>query len=72
MEIWGPADGDDGCRVGPRVAPLLPLCPTANSLPDFVYEGLGGFGILRHPPTQDQATHPEPPDPHKHLRGGGG
>ena len=23
--------------------------------PDIVYKGLGGFGVLRHPPTQDQA-----------------
>ena len=38
--------------------------------PGFVYKGLGGFGILRHPPTPDQATHPDPPDPYKHLRGG--
>ena len=37
----------------------------------FVFKGLGGFGILRHPPTQDQATDPDPPDPYKHLRGGG-
>ena len=36
----------------------------------FAYKGLGGFGILRHPPTQDQATHPDPPPSYKHLRGG--
>ena len=33
-------------------------CTTGN-----VYKGLGGFGVLRHPPTQNQATHPDPPPP---------
>ena len=51
-------------------ATSVPLLTIAASTPDFVYKGLGGFGIFRHPPTQDQATHPDPPDPYKHLRGG--
>ena len=45
-------------------------CLNAQYSPAFIYKALGGFGILRHPPTQDQATHPDPPDPYKHLRGG--
>ena len=44
--------------------------PRGRSRPDFIYKGLGGFGILRHPPNQDQATHPDPPDPCKYWMGG--
>ena len=33
--------------------------------------GGGVRGVLRHPPTQDEGTHPDPP-PLKNISGGGG
>ena len=50
-----------GSTVSEKAQVTSPRIPSAWSHPGFVYKGLGGFGILRHPPTQDQATHPGPP-----------